>query len=328
MSNCATVTSFKRILQIATITWHLIPSLHSSFFLIWEKSQNFSFWPTTTLIWIFQPCGNCYTAEKHVPKVYTLSRSSYQVQQKNNLLDLRSTIIGHMPKSFHVNAPANDKKFKDNLLPKWVTPAYMYNQTNYPKFVVGGAYIMHRDMIDCLYEGKVLCVHFSKTWERASKISASLDLPLSFLNDIFITGMARMACGFQVQDDRRFTQFDIKWPRVTPGLIALHRCPDWKKPIYHSIFSEQDGVVNVCGPFKYCLDFKRKLVYCGVSKDDCKEVTWWPSTHWHIQDVASAVISVTKLFFILFVLCRWDKIAPCHCWFIIIYYNIQKWHTF
>ena len=104
--------------------------------------------------------------------------------------------------------------------------------------------------------------------------SATLLLPFFFLNDIFVSGMARMACGFEVKDDRRFSQFDLKWNHATSDKILFHRCPDWKKPIYHAIFSEQDGVLDVCGPFKYCLDAERKLLYCGVTKNECREVAW------------------------------------------------------
>ena len=87
-------------------------------------------------------------------------------------------------------------------------------------------------------------------------------MPIYFLNDVYVTGMVRMACNFSLEHDDRFTRNDVDWHRLKRDQIHVHRVRSWKKPFYHKIYSEQQGDLGDCSPGKLCLKHKKELFFC------------------------------------------------------------------
>lgn len=91
-------------------------------------------------------------------------------------------------------------------------------------------------------------------------------MPIYFLNDVYITGMVRMACNFSLEHDDRFTRNDLGWHRLRRDQIHVHRVRSWRKAYYHKIYSEQQGDLGDCSAGRLCLKNKKDLIYC--ERDD------------------------------------------------------------
>ena len=84
-------------------------------------------------------------------------------------------------------APTELERDSTTQRTKWKIPSYLYNQSNYPSYLQGPAYLMSRKSAECIFK-------------------ISKQLPYYPMEDIFITGFAAQKCDIRRLHNSKFSE--------------------------------------------------------------------------------------------------------------------------